>query len=172
MSLLRRLDAYEADRLALLRDLAAMGDDRLRVKPSPDSWSLLEIVEHLALAERVVYRGLPSYTALVHEPRRVSHRVRAVIVRGVLQFGIRVGIPAEAMRPGTATSLDAVRERWDENQRWLRGYIASSDVAQLRRRVFTHPIAGPLSVHDVIPLGHAHLRTHQRQIERVRVRLG
>jgi hypothetical protein len=60
MSLTRRLQAFDDRRNALLDEMEALEPGKLLARPIPGKWSILEIVEHLVLAERVVLQGLPS----------------------------------------------------------------------------------------------------------------
>jgi hypothetical protein len=168
----RALDRAGARRAAILAALAALPDTITMARPSPDLWSLAEIVEHLAVAERTVYRGLPDFDRLAPRSRSVPDAIRATLVRAVLASGLRVRVPSDAMRPTGQRSLAAAGALWEENARWLRSYIDWCTPSQLALRVFHHPIAGPLSPAEAIALGATHLASHVRQIARVRAQLG
>src|SRR3954447_24270632 len=61
----REIQAFDDQRRALLDELAALPAESLAVKPGPDRWSILEIVEHLVLSERYVLCGMPAPAELV-----------------------------------------------------------------------------------------------------------
>ena len=70
MRLDKRLQAFDDRRNALLDEMEALEPRKLLAKPLPEKWSILEIVEHLVLAERVVFQGLPEPSRLkIREPR-------------------------------------------------------------------------------------------------------
>ena len=76
MRLEQRLQAFIAARGALLDEMGELDPDLLVAKPLAGKWSILEIIEHLVLAERAVFRGLPDPSQLVGNERGMGHRVR------------------------------------------------------------------------------------------------
>ena len=167
MRLNKRLHAFNEKRAALLDEMEALDPAELVARPLAGRWSILEIIEHLVIAERMVLQGLPEPSRLVERERRLKHRFLYLIVMFVLKYGIRVQVPSPAMVPRGARSLREVRRLWDENQEWLRGYIGSLDRRGFRRAVFEHPVAGPLSVEQTVRMDQVHLNTHIRQIRRL-----
>ena len=165
MRLNKRLHAFNEKRGALLDELEALDSAKLVAKPLAGKWSILEIIEHLVLAERAVLQGLPDQPRLGE--RRLKHRFRYLIVMFVLRYGIPVEVPSPAMVPRGARSLPELRRLWDENQEWLRAYISGLDRQGFCRAVFEHPFAGPLSVEQAVHMDQAHLDTHIRQIRRL-----
>jgi Tol biopolymer transport system component len=57
MRLNEKLQAFDAQRNALLDEMAAVEPSKLVARPLPGKWSMLEIIEHLVLAERSVFQG-------------------------------------------------------------------------------------------------------------------
>ena len=80
-------------------------------------------------------------------------------------------IPSDGMVPDGNTSLSRVRQQWDENLRWLRDYLATLKPEDLRRAVFRHPIAGPMTVVQTIHMAKMHFDVHLRQIQKAQVQL-
>jgi hypothetical protein len=162
------LEAITAQRTTLLADVAALTPAQRTWRGAPHAWSAVDVIEHLVLAEQVVLGDLATAADRADMPRRVVHRVRSVMVWLVLRLGVRVSVPAEAMRPTGSASFEVLRERWDAQHRALHAFVGGLDAAGLRRRVFRHPIAGPLDVPQALRLLSAHLSTHQRQLARIR----
>ncbi len=167
MRLDKRLQAFNEKRGALLDEMEALDPAKLVAKPRAGKWSILEIIEHLVLAERAVCQGMPEPSRLSERERRLKHRIRYVIVMFVLNYGIPVQVPSPAMVPQGDRSLGELRRLWDENQEWLRAYVGGLDRNGLRRAVFEHPVAGPLSVEQAVHMDQVHLDTHVRQIRRL-----
>ena len=164
MRLERRLQAFNAARSALLDEMEALGPDRLVAKPLAGKWSILEIVEHLVLAERAVFRGLPDPSHLVGNERGLGHRFRYLLVMFVLNTRIRVRVPSRAMIPRGDRTLAELRRLWDENQAWLRSCIDCLGPDRIGSAVLRHPVAGPISVKQGLRMGQVHLNLHVRQI--------
>jgi hypothetical protein len=170
MRLDSRLHAFNAMRGALLDEMEALDAAVLVAKPFAGKWSILEIIEHLVLAERAVFKGLPDPSRLVERERGVGHRVRYQLVMFILNSGIRVRVPSPTMVPQGNRSLAELRRLWDENQAWLRSCIDHLGPKGIRGAVLEHPVAGPLTVDMAVRMGQVHVAGHVRQI-RARQRL-
>jgi hypothetical protein len=163
----KTLDAYDRERSALLDELQSLDTEQLEKKPLPEKWSLLEIAEHLVLAEREILQGLPDPSELVDRKRSLKNRMGYPLVMAVLRFRIPVKVPSRGMVPRGETTIPELRRQWDESQSWLRSYVESLGPDELGRGVFRHPVTGPLTVPQTLRMGRAHLRTHLRQIRRL-----
>jgi hypothetical protein len=159
-----KFEMYDLTRRALLDDLAGLNDDQLRRKPGLRQWSILQIVQHLVLAERDVMQYLPERKELIHRKRGLRARIFYLVVILILRWNIRVPVPAEGMVPDGNTSFSELRQKWDENMRWFREYVDSLEPEDLKRAVFSHPIAGPLTGPQAGTLAQCHFEAHLRQI--------
>ena len=159
---------YDRTRRALLEDLANLNEDQLKKKPGPSEWSILQIVQHMVLAEREVMQYLPEPEELIHRKRGLRARIFYVVVLLILRWNIRVPVPSKRMVPDGNTSLSELRQQWDENLRWFRGYLDSLGPGDLKRAVFSHPVAGPLTGPQAGTLAQYHFEAHLRQIKKVK----
>jgi hypothetical protein len=164
MRLNRRLQAFDVQRNALLDEMETLEPGKLLARPRAGKWSILEIVEHLVLAERVVFQGLPEPSQLKIREPRPKDRVRYHVVMFVLRTGIPVGVVSPAMLPEGGRDLAALRRLWDENQAWLRAYVESLGAKGIHRPALKHPVAGPLTLRQAIVMSRVHLDRHIRQI--------
>ena len=164
MRLDKRLQAFDDRRNALLDEMEALEPGKLLARPREGKWSILEIVEHLVLAERVVFRGLPEPSRLeVREPR-LKHRFRYLLVMFVLRADIPVGVISTGMLPQGGRDLAELRRLWDENRAWLLACIDSLGPEGMHRAVLRHPVAGPINVRQAVVMSRIHLERHIRQI--------
>ena len=160
------IEAFDDQRRALLDELAALPAATLRAKARPEQWSILEIVEHLVLAERYVLAGMPPPAELVARRRSLKNRCIYPLVILVLRFKLPVKVPARRMLPTGKVSLPEVRAAWDEDLRWLRAYVAGLAPGEGGRAVFVHPVAGPITLTQALRMDRLHFATHLRQIRR------
>jgi DinB family protein len=124
------LRALDEKRRRLLDEVEALSAERLTAKPLPGKWSILEIVEHLVLAERDVLQNLPEPAQLVDRPRHLKARVGYPLVMFVLKHGIPAKVPSPRMLPTGSASLAALRGQWDETALdWRKTLIAASKAA-------------------------------------------
>ena len=168
MRLDNRLRVFNEKRGALLDEMEGLDPAKLVARPRAGKWSILEIIEHLVLAERAVLQGLPELSRLSARERKLKHRFAYLIVMFVLRYGIPVQVPSPEMVPQGDRSLGELRRLWNENQDWLGKYIRGLDQNGLRRAVFEHPVAGPLTVGQAVHMDQIHLDTHVRQIRKLR----
>jgi len=144
----------------------ALGANAISARPQPDTWSILEIVEHLVLAEAAILQGLPPAAELNDRPRSLKQRLLFQVVMAILRFGIPVRVPSRSMVPTGQAPLTELRKRWDENLHWLRSYAGGLDAAGERRAVFLHPVAGPITLAQALRMDRLHLAVHLRQIQK------
>jgi hypothetical protein len=163
-----KFEMYGRARRVLLDDLAVLNDDQIRRKPGPSEWSILQIVQHMVLAEQGVMQYLPEPEELIHRKRGLRARIFYVVVLLILRWNIRVPVPTQRMVPDGNTSLSELRQQWDQNMRWFRVYLDSLGPEDLRRAVFSHPVAGPLTGPQAGKLGQYHFEAHLRQINKVK----
>lgn len=165
--LLRRLEAVDARRRALLDEISALDPGTLERRPADGGWNLLEVVEHLVMAEVDVLGDLDAARERPSRRRTVRHRFGYLLVLAILGLGIPVKVPSQGMLPKGGRTLEELRAAWDDTHRRLRAYAASMDAESLRRAPFRHPVAGPLTLGQAVRMLEVHLRRHQGQIRRL-----
>jgi len=161
------IQSLDEKRCALLAEAEALDPGVLMAKPMPEKWAILEILEHLILAERVILQGLPPLEELAARPRSLRNRCLYSLVMFILKARIPVKVPSRRMAPTGQFSLPELRLQWDENLRWLEAFVASRDPLGLRGAVFTHPVAGPITLAQALRMDHLHQDAHLRQIRKL-----
>lgn len=156
---LRRLDSVHQ---RLLETMRPLDTTRFQTKPSPDEWSVAEIVHHLSLVEERVIKDLQK--GLTRGPQRLSLLRRFVPTFVVSLRIVRVKAP-QAVDPGDIPS-DKVEciERLNAARSDLKELCAAHGDRELRNVVFKHPFLGPINgVAAVSFVGH-HENRHLKQI--------
>ncbi|MEX2527613.1 MAG: DinB family protein [Gemmatimonadota bacterium] len=166
----RALTRISRLRSTLLEQLQALDPALLTAHPIPGKWSILEIVEHLVLAEEAVFYGQKGLDGEAVPRRTIRNLALYWVVMGVLVFGIPVRVPSRTMRPKGERTLDALADAWERSQERLGRHVRELDRRGLSLPIFSHPVSGPMSTRQAIWMLEAHLRRHRRQI-RGRVRL-
>ena len=162
-----QIEHYDQKRKALLNELGQLSDDQLRKRIGPRKWSLLEIVQHMVLAETYVLQNLPNPNELIDRKRGLREWLSYWLVFFVLRWRIPVPVPSEGMVPDGKPSLRDLQQKWDQNLHWLTSYVASIRPADLTRAVFSHPVTGPLTLAQAGRLAQLHYDAHLKQINKV-----
>lgn len=162
--LLKQIETLDIDRKALLDELRQFSMDTLARKPGEDRWSILEIVEHMVLAERTILKNLPDSELTTDEPQSLKSRVLYPIVVFVLSRKIPVKVPARSMLPKGKSSLEELSGRWDENFGWLKSHLKDLGPGEHRLAIFSHPVVGPIDTAQTVKMARLHFDIHRRQI--------
>lgn len=145
--------------------LSAGSRDR---RPTPESWSITDVVEHLTLVER----GLATSLAKAPNPERPrvvpwGQGIRFGLMRAALKAGVRIKAPVIEVLPSRDLPWHALLARWEEQRRELEEWLLSVDPAVLLTPRFRHPIAGWLHVPQALTFAGDHLEHHFGQVERI-----
>jgi len=160
------------DRLAQSRDRAlafveATDGPRRGLRPGEGQWSMLQVIEHLVLAEEGTLRVLRQGPG----PRpRVTFRSRLALraIEVLFGLGARVRVPSQSLAPSGADALDTLRSRWSGAREGIAAVVRGLDADGLRQPRFRHPVAGWLTVGQGLDFLERHIRHHERQLHRIR----
>jgi DinB superfamily len=162
---------YLADtRDALLESTAGLTNAQCDFKPSPDRWSIAEIVEHVVIVEQRVH-GIVGNLSNAPEPPAgwEQAEVDALVVRDVPNRSQRFQAP-ERVHPTQHWSIEEALERF-RNGRDVTLQLLSSG-SSLRGHVFAHPVLGPWDGYQWLMAAGAHGLRHTEQIREVKSSAG
>jgi hypothetical protein len=163
------LQELRRGRDALCNALAGVDEPLAIRRPGTGRWSILECVEHVAVAEQFLLSRLTKATRSGHSHANPA-REAIMLDRGLDRT--RPGESPEAARPNgrfqsvkeALSFFDAVRA---ETVQFVEGF--SDD---LRSWLTDHPlIPGPVNCREILLLMSIHLRRHAKQIEEIRAAL-
>jgi DinB family protein len=164
----RRIDRLERQRAALLRELKAMTPGRLVFHPAPESWSALDLVEHLVVVEEAVLRGIPDRPPT----RSLADSARAAVVLPLLYLsfarGVRLRAPTPAILPVGGSSLAQLEARWTRARANLRAVLQLMGAEDLSRPFLRHPVVGWLTTLEGLGFIERHVAHHLHRVQRIR----
>ena len=156
----QQFDQLEDARHELIRKVRGLGSNRLKHKPGPGRWSILQDLQHLVLAERRMRLAFGSVPASEGpKPDRLA------MVLDVLDGDVRVDVPDPGMVPDGDTALEDVVSEWERARQRLRRFLETVGVGDRDTPVSRHPVTGPLSAGECLRLTAAHFHHHRRRIE-------
>lgn len=171
-------EADNAVLIALLREteqkflnsFSGISDDQSRIRPAEASWSVLETVEHLTLAERTMLRLIMS----ARRPRSADLPNREELFLAVASDRSRKLEAPEGARPtGRFASLDEAAAQFRAAREAAIHFVQGS-TENLRATEMTHPhpAAGTVSTYEMLIVMAKHAERHALQIEETKSRLG
>lgn len=167
-TLARHWAALESRRATLLAELAATSPAGLAFRPAPDAWSLEDVAQHLWLVERGAVHILESRVEKPPLPRDPWSPLKMAAMRLLVPRGIRIKAPVPEIVPKERMPLDTVRAEWDRTRATLRGLLEQVTPDRVTKRIFRHPIFGPMTIAESAEFVWRHHDHHLHQIRRIR----
>ena len=164
-SLERQFARLEQQRETLESALYLLTPAQLSFRPSADSWTIAEVVHHLAVTERLILAAANKPD--VRRSGRRASVVGSALLWGVLALGVRVSVPIAPLSPRRDISLGDAHNEWIEMRQQWRGFLAALPQERLQEMAFRHPIAGPVPFSGVLKFLRRHCAHHLRQIDRI-----
>jgi hypothetical protein len=168
---IHELIAYlDAERAELDRAIASVPAAKHHVKPSPEAYSVVEVVNHLAITDRRVTALLTKVAGDArgngatpdHDiaPILPTIDVRRVLDRSSKIRNPRADPPADCTLADGLTALDAARSD-------LKALMQKQDLPSLGGVTAPHPAFGPMTGYEWIAFMAAHTRRHADQIREI-----
>lgn len=162
-----RLEVLDRTREAFLTSMRSRTEAERRFRPPGGAWSMLDVTEHLVLAEE------RSLLGILKGPRagtRVTPvaQVRMAAVRLVLATSIRVKVPVPAVVPAGVATLDELEGRWGTARHGIAAAFEPITAADAGAARFRHPLAGWVTAREGLGFLVGHIRHHAAQLERIR----
>ena len=162
------LAALDASRRALRESLEAIPPSVRTIRPGPDRWSPVDIVEHLALVERrfsaVVGGKISDALGAGLEPEDQTREPLPEKIRTLLADRTSKRTAPEAATPSGSMDERAAWEAAEKSRTGFRAAVLSADGRALSRVIHEHPFFGPLNVYQWVELIAAHEMRHVAQV--------
>lgn len=164
------LAALEHQRADLVAAVGAWPGAHVVFRPGPGAWSAVEVLDHLARTERAILATVRLGLDAPH-PLGVRDRAGVWFLDWLFRSERRVRVPASAatvVGPDATADFAGVARAWAEGREDLAGFLAPLAPAQLTAGVFRHPVAGWMSVPQVLRFFWVHAHHHGYQLARLR----
>ena len=162
------LQELNKGREALGAVLAGVDEQLAARRPAPGRWSVLECVEHLAVAEQLMLSRLESAARSQDAPENREREWR------ILSRGANRTRPMEAPEParpaGRFRSLAEALSAFDSVRGETVQFVERS--GEFRMWMTAHPVIGPVNCHEMLLIMAIHPARHAKQIEEIRGALG
>ena len=164
----RHLRELDAELQALMTRLGELDDDLLNRSPDADTWSVIQVMHHLILAEgkSMQYVRKKMHYTDKFKPADLGSRFRTALVCGVLRSPIKrkapAGVSGEHL-PEYATLADTAAT-WRAQRDELTAFFRQLPDDIWDKQVYKHPFGGRMTLAQMLEFFRAHFATHRRQI--------
>ncbi|MEO1515220.1 MAG: DinB family protein [Bacteroidota bacterium] len=165
------LDQLDKDFAFLLEELKVYSDDQLNRKPSPEQWSVIQVMHHLMLSESLSLKYINKKLSFNPTLKKagIKARMRLLLLKGYMASPFKAkapGVISGEQLPEFATFWDTAK-RWKQQRQELRQFLSELPKDILNKEVYKHPFAGRMSIDGMLGFFQAHFNRHHKQIQRV-----
>jgi hypothetical protein len=165
----RMLVDLEKGRKALLDALSGVTEEIASSSPAPGRWSVIECVEHLAIAEDYLFSRIAA--SCYSDAAVINKNREALILSRGLDRTRTVQSPEGGTPTGRfATLREAMQYFLASRDRTVRFVENCSE--DLRSKLTSHPILGTVNCHENLLMMAVHPLRHSKQIEEIKTALG
>jgi len=162
------LASLERGKQALIDSLTGLSREAAQRVPTPGCWTILEVVEHVAISEDYLF-GQIQHATPVDQPIVNALRETMIPIIGA-DRSRRIECPADGLPAGRFPTLDAALEHFLSSRTRTVEFIESTQ-DDLRARITTHPILGPANCYEILLTMAVHPLRHAQQIVETRTAL-
>ncbi len=172
-SIENQLDTMDSELKLLLRDLKKFSDKDLNWQPRPGKWSVLQVMQHLMLAEMFSHQYVEK--KLSFDPKLKKAGLPSALRLLLLRFYLGLPVRFKAPKGVSTVHLQEKAAFWDLVKQWnhqrdsLRSYLAGLPDDKFDKSIYKHPIVGRLSLQGMLTFHRVHFRRHRKQIRRILV---
>jgi hypothetical protein len=161
------LAQLERTRFAVIEATKGLSDAQWKFKPAPDRWSVVEVLEHIAVTEDFLRNMVTTKVmqAPAGKPDRDFKSTDTFVVSGVADRTQRVQAPQEVAPTGRWSPQEAL-DRFQKSREATVAYLKSTP--GLRDHVVDSPLGRPLDAYQWLLFISAHSERHTKQILEVK----
>jgi DinB superfamily len=170
MKMEKAIAELDAVHQSLLETIEPLTPERFSERPSPDRWSVAEIVHHLYLVERSV---LGQFEGALSKPPVKVGLIQRLLPVGLLvgRRVVRVKAP-KGVEPLNPPSKEETIANFNQVRESLKEFSARHGDERLQQLGIKHPIFGTFDAVSALRFVSLHELRHFRQIREVMKRIG
>jgi uncharacterized damage-inducible protein DinB len=148
----------------LLASVEGLSDADATVCPDANHWSVIGIIEHLAIVESNLLRNIKAANPIDGEPPPSRDAVMFERVKG---RATKVQAPPQVHPRNECATLAEALQRFQSARLQTLDFLAAHE-GNLRRCTTVHPLVGPLTGWECLHMMAAHPFRHAAQIRELR----
>ncbi|MBE7680851.1 DinB family protein [Paenibacillus sp. P13VS] len=147
--------------------VSELDEEQLNRKPAPEQWSVMQVLRHLNLMERIIVKQAElalqkeQHVTVDKKPYELS-----------LDRSRSVDAPPHVQPPAGPESLADVRRDLEQSHQALTDFAQSNDSSLLRSKSFPHPVFGEMDLAQWVDFASYHEERHLGQIKDIKQQLG
>ena len=157
----------EQTRDGVVAAVSGLSDAQMHFKPGPDRWSVAECLEHIALAEDLLFQNV-QYNVMKAGPGaadRDTAKIDAAVLALIPDRSHKAQAPPQLVPTGRWTPDETLKHFLASREKTIEFMKNTPD---LRAHVAVSPLGQPLDAYEWLLFIAAHSKRHTEQIEEVK----
>ena len=174
-ALVQPFEKLERNQKAIFDLLGAVSPAVLSRSPAPGKWSILEILSHLIISEKLTVRYMEKKFSGIETLKNsnVLHALRYFIFIAIINTNLKFKAPkvvvAQIPPPG---SFEELKKEWLEVRKALKNILENLKEEDNARLIFKHPIAGRFNIKQTLGFLDTHNQHHVPQMKSILKKMG
>lgn len=163
-------ESLKALRNEIENDFDLLSTEQLNFKPTENSWSLLQVMEHLALAETGSINYLNKKILGIDslEKAGFGSSFRFLLLKMFFGVPLKYGNRAPSAEPTENPDYEDLKLKWDIARSGLLEFYNSHYASIKNKLIYKHPKAGRITFEQMCNFFELHIKHHQKQITRIK----
>ncbi|MCG3166647.1 MAG: hypothetical protein POELPBGB_02427 [Bacteroidia bacterium] len=162
-------EALEKSRLALFAELDKLDASKMNTKPDENSWSVIQVMDHLTLAERnsVLYIKKKMSVSDKFKKANLNTEWRLFLLKAALKLPLKWKAPKVVADARNDNNYEQAKAAWNEVRNNLRELLETFPEEYLDSEIFKHPLAGKFTIVQALGFMQTHFNHHLGQFRRI-----
>ncbi|MBM7647682.1 hypothetical protein JOC78_000603 [Bacillus ectoiniformans] len=156
----------EQVRQEVLNSVTGLTNSQLNWRPEENSWSIIQVLDHLYLMERAVAKGIVSQ---LNDDS--SEAVEDKPIELTVDRSVKVTAPSFVVPADGEMNVEEVKAKLAESRRSLIEIVNGSDAEALESKSYPHPVFGSLNLKQWVPFIGFHEKRHLDQMNEIKEKL-
>lgn len=164
---LNELDKELTDLFAYVKQFS---DKELNTKPSPDAWSVNQIIQHLIISEQAALAHIKKKITYANgnlKKASAASRLRALLLSTSMRQPLKLTAPDNSVvGMEEFVDLKTLKNRWTEARTALCSYLNEIEEEFLDAELYKHPVVGIMDIWGMLNFFQTHMERHEKQIKK------
>jgi len=167
----KKLNHLDSKLTLLLEVLKDYSEATLNKKPAEDKWSVMQVIQHLKLAELGSQRYCEKKLSFNPELKNagILSAWRTFVMTTYLKVPIKVNAPNAVSGenlPDYSSFWETAKE-WKTQRQGLRKFLESLPEDHFKKEIYKNPMAGRMTLLGLLDFFEGHFDRHHKQINKI-----
>ncbi len=165
----KEFEALEKSRLTLFNKLDKLDASKMNKQPDANSWSVVQVMDHLTLAENNSLLYMTKKLSFNAEMKKADFKttLRLFILKAALKLPLKWKAPKIVADARNEKSYAEAKAAWTEVRNGIAEFLEKFPSEHLQSELFKHPSAGKFTIVQALNFMRTHFEHHLPQIDRI-----